>query len=66
MDIVINGRIRLDKKLYNLLEMTDGETKTALLFNRLMIKGKVRDAMNCLSDGGRAAILHYDAKVVST
>lgn len=44
---------------------TDSESETVKLFNRLMMRGKIRDAINCLSENGRTAILHPDS-VVST
>jgi hypothetical protein len=47
VDLLIDDAICSDKKLCKISKSIDSDLETVKLFNRLMMRGKLRDAMNC-------------------
>lgn len=58
VDILINNALSSDKRLNTTSKRIESDSEMVKRFNRFMLRGKVRDAMNCLNETGRSSILH--------
>lgn len=63
-DLLINEALSCNKKL-NGSKKDNNDDQVIKVFNRLMIRGKVRDAMNWLVEKGKNGILHPNTEIDS-